>query len=146
MTAATDDLMGGSTLGDSLNNLLAHLQGNGPKIEAAAGLARFGDERLQAIHRGARVRSKDCLNGVQTLSRLLALILEQPDIQQRRAELMAAVEQLMRLASDLECWQDLADNAAYYGERRDVAAQVATLWARAAHLLGELPMPDAKPG
>lgn len=124
---------------DGLAKLLDDLQGNGPRIEAAAGLARFQQERLQAIRRGARVRVKECLRGLQNLSRLMTLALEHPDFHERRAELAASAEHLASLAIDLESWQELADNAEFYGERREVAAKIAELWSRSAQMLGEWP-------
>jgi hypothetical protein len=122
-----------------LDDLLGQLLGNGPKVGAAAGLARLRQERLQSIQRAASTRSRDCLHGLQNLSRLLAVALNHPEAHLRVEEFSGSAEHLTQLATDLECWLELAENAEFYCERRDVASTITQLWAQSAHALGELP-------
>lgn len=128
-----------STHDRRLDTLLNQLQGNGPKIGAAAGLARLQQERLRSIRHITQARSHDCLQGLQSLTRLLAAALTQPDAPNRLQELSGTAEHLAQLTTDLECWLELAENAGFYAERRDVAETITQLWARSAHALGELP-------
>lgn len=125
--------------GRRLETLLNQLQGNGPKIGAAAGLARLRTERLQSIHRNARARSQDCAQGLEHVTRLLAMALAHPDAAHQVTTLRGSAEHLASLAGDLACWLELAENADFYAQRRDVAGTVAALWAKSSHALGELP-------
>lgn len=127
---------------DSLDSLLGHLQGNGPKVMADAGLARLRESRLSAIQRGAESRAEDCLHDVQCLSRLLSQLLLARDMAIRSEDLAATARHICQLVEDHGRWSQLAQNAATYRTQRAVAIEVARRWTHWARHWNEWPQPN----
>ena len=122
-----------------LDALLKNLQGNAPISPPDAGLARLGVERLRAIQRGAGEQAQGLLWSLQSLSRLLAVALEQSASEMSRSDLAMMAWHLSRLARDVERWRDLADNASFYRIQRETAGTVARGWLQRARSSGEWP-------
>ncbi len=131
---------------DGLSSLLNHLQGNGPTVEADAGLARLSKERLQAIRHGARMQSLDCLHDLQNLAQLLAVLVANTEVGEAlHLRLRATSSQLCRLAEDAIRWQELSESATYYEGNPTVAQNVARLWSQCSHHLSEWPIQETAP-
>jgi len=122
-----------------LDALLKNLQGNAPISPPDAGLARLGVERLRAIQRGAEEQAQGLLWSLQSLSRLLAVALEQPAGEMSRSDLAMMAWHISRLARDVERWRDLANNASFYRIQRETAGTVARSWLQRARSSGEWP-------
>jgi len=122
-----------------LDALLKNLQGNAPISPPDAGLARLGVERLRAIQRGAEEQVQGLLWSLQSLSRLLAVALEQPAGEMSRSDLAMMAWHISRLARDVERWRDLANNASFYRIQRETAGTVARSWLQRARSSGEWP-------
>ena len=127
--------------GDSevLDALLRNLQGNASVAPPDAGLARLGVERLRAIQHGAEEQAQGLLWSLQSLSRLLAVALEQPSGEMPRSDLAMMAWHISRLARDVERWRDLASNASFYRIQREAAGTVARSWLQRARSDGEWP-------
>lgn len=125
---------------DALDTLLNNLQGNGSKIRADAGLARLREFRLRKIQLGARARSATCLQAAQSLSRLLTHALENPVGTVSADDLVGITRHLHGLTADMQRWQALADNAAFYRLQRKAAHEVAQRWLQSAQQTEEWPV------
>jgi hypothetical protein len=126
----------------SLDDLLNHLQGNVPGGPADAGLSRFGERRLAEIQRCAAAQSQRCARAVRSLTRVLALLLEERDASARPwnpADLAALGWHVHDLALDRERWGRLADNAAYLRSHHAEAHDIGRQWTQQAMAAGEWP-------
>lgn len=132
-----DTRVGGD--GEVLDALLRNLQGNASIAPPDAGLARLGVERLRAIQRGAESQAQGSLWSLQSLSRLLAVALEQPSGEMSRSDLAMLAWHIGGLARDIERWRDLASNASFYRIQREAAGTVARSWLQRARRDGEWP-------
>ncbi|MDE1899181.1 MAG: hypothetical protein KGI40_08860 [Xanthomonadaceae bacterium] len=130
---------GGGDDGELLDVLLRNLQGNASAAPPDAGLARLGVERLRAIQRGAEEQVQGSLWSLQSLSRLLAVVLEQPSGEMPRSDLAMLAWHISRLTRDMERWRDLANNASFYRIQREAAGTVARSWMQRARSDGEWP-------
>ncbi len=125
--------------GEVLDALLRNLQGNASVAPPDAGLARLSVERLRAIQRGAEEQAQGLLWSLQSLSRLLAVALEQPSGEMSRSDLAMMAWHISRMARDVERWRDLASNASFYRAQREAAGTVARSWLQRARSDGEWP-------
>lgn len=125
--------------GDSLDVLLGHLQGNGPKVTADAGLARLRESRLGVIQHEASSRAETCLQDAGSLARLLGQLLLADSEAVRQEDLAAAARHVGQLVEEHDSWRRLAENAAMYRRQPAMASEVAQLWGRWARHWGEWP-------
>lgn len=108
----------------SLDAVIRLLQGQGSASQAIAdsGIASFDAADLHALAANALRESEACLERL----RLLLDMLEAASTMLTRRDLARIARHAMRALADYRRWCDLADNAAYYHDHRDVACRVAT--------------------
>lgn len=96
-----------------LNDLISHLQGCTDGMVVGAGLARLGPGHLAAIYQGAEAQANDCLRGIAAILQVLTLVARYLD-QQVPVHVVQDISAHLRAQTQaLECWNTLADHAAY---------------------------------
>lgn len=94
-------------------NLITHLLGTDSVMQADTALAQFDEERLAAIQQGAERQAEACLQGLQSMSHVLGVAASHPQAELPNHVLFALAEHLHSQSLALECWIELAGNAAY---------------------------------
>lgn len=139
----TDTSMGAARVAaevvEPLAGVLDQLLGGSDYVLADAGLARFTPGRLAAIERGAETQVAECLQGIQSLSRLLALAGGCGGSAFTHEDTTAVAWHLHSLAQAMSRWQELAHNAGYFRTHRELAMDIARRYAQMAASLGEWP-------
>jgi hypothetical protein len=123
-----------------LDTLINHLQGNGPKLMADAGIARLQPKRLAAIRHGALSRAEDCLQDAQNLARLLTLLVRTQDPDVHPADLADLAIRIGRLTEEHTRWRQLSEHADLYRNQQLIAGEVSRRWAQWACHWSEWPI------
>lgn len=110
----------------ALDRLIPLLQDCTDAVMADAGIARFSIAALDVISSLAQHEAETACERAHLLLRLLEHGLETPSAFEQ-SDLVRTAQHAQRLLYDQQRWRDLADNAVYYRDHREVARRITTL-------------------
>lgn len=139
--AHDDELDIGPTDTGGIDILIDHLLGGGKRVLPRAGLARLNPARLSRIQQGAEVQMDECIHSLQALSHVLGVALSHPQANLPLEVLHGMAWHVHSQSKALACWKELAEDAAYFRDHRDAAANAARRFARWARSVDEWPEP-----
>jgi hypothetical protein len=110
---ALDHSIGAADGAYSLHTLLDHLQGGGEDRIVGAGLAQLGPDHLAAIYEGAETQVNECLRGLAAILQVLTFTTRHLGKEVPVHVVQDISAHLQGQTQALECWNTLADHAAY---------------------------------